>query len=57
MREVSRKQLIDYVMSLGGENVCEVVIHSFFVRFGKDRDIDVINEDEDHDKERLCDSG
>lgn len=58
MREIQKDVLLNYINSTSSSIVCENAIHVFFQRFGKERDIDIVNDEvESCDKERLCDSG
>ena len=58
MREIQKDVLLNFVNSLSSSVVCENIIHVLFQRFGKERDVDiVVDEEENHDEERVCDSG
>ena len=58
MREIQKDILLNFVNSLSSSVVCENIIHVLFQRFGKERDVDIVNdEEENHEEERLCDSG
>lgn len=58
MREIQKDVLLNFVNSLSSSVVCENIIHVLFQRFGKERDVDIVNdEEENHEEERLCDSG
>lgn len=58
MREIQKDVLLNFVNSLSSSVVCENIIHVLFQRFGKERDVDIVNdEEENHDEERVCDSG
>lgn len=58
MREIQKDVLLNFVNSLSSSIVCENIIHVLFQRFGKERDVDIVNdEEENHEEERLCDSG
>jgi hypothetical protein len=57
MREIQKDILLNFVNSLSSSVVCENIIHVLFQRFGKERDVDIVNdEEENHDEERVCDS-
>ena len=58
MREIQKDILLNFVNSLSSSVVCENIIHVLFQRFGKERDVDIVtDEEENHDEERVCDSG
>ena len=58
MREIQKDVLLNFVNSLSSSVVCENIIHVLFQRFGKERDVDIVaDEEENHDEERVCDSG
>lgn len=58
MREIQKDVLLNYINSLSSSVIYENNIHVFFQRFGKERDIDIVNDEvESCDKERLCDYG
>jgi hypothetical protein len=58
MREIQKDVLLNYINSLSSSVIYENNIHVFFQRFGKERDIDkIIEVEENHEEERLCDSG
>ena len=40
MLEINKDMLIKYLQQISSEKVCEVVVHTIFKRFGKERDID-----------------
>lgn len=57
MREIQKDVLLNFVNSLSSSVVCENIIHVLFQRFGKERDVDIVtDEEENHDEERVCDS-
>lgn len=56
MREIQKDILLNFVNSLSSSVVCENIIHVLFQRFGKERDVDIVaDEEENHDEERVCD--
>ena len=58
MREIQKDVLLNFVNSLSSSVVCENIIHVLFQRFGKERDVDIVNDEVDSsDEERICDSG
>lgn len=58
MREALKEDLIKYLNSTSSSIVCENAIHVFFQRFGREREVDkIIEVEENHEEERLCDSG
>ena len=52
MREIQKDALLDYINSIKSPVVCENIIHVFFQRLGRERDVEVDNRDE----KRICDS-